>query len=139
MNGDDVIDSRDLQEKYEELQAEFVEGYNNTQRNNKHRHIVDWNDDTKELDGELQSLHDEIDEMDSFIQEINDYGDYEYGTPIIRDYHFEDYCQEMLKDSGDIPDSFPSYITIDWSDTAENLKADYVSAMWGGNEYYIRT
>jgi len=46
----------------------------------------------------------------------------------------EEFAQELLDSTGDIPDDFPFYISIDWEVTARNIMADYVEE----NGHYFR-
>lgn len=46
----------------------------------------------------------------------------------------EDFIQELVKSMGDIPKDFPSYIHIDWEDTARDIMRDYSDE----NGHYFR-
>lgn len=37
----------------------------------------------------------------------------------------EDFVEDLLESTGDIPSNFPSYIAIDWERTARNIMYDY--------------
>ena len=74
------------------------------------------------------------------MREIENYvRDWRYGETLIPEEDFVSYCQELLQDIGDLPKDLPWYIAIDWDQTAENLKADYVEVEYLGNTYLVRS
>lgn len=102
-NSQDVIDSRDVIERLEELQA-----------------------DRQEF-------------IDALAEEAEGYAeDWHYGTTLIRESYFVEYCQELCSDIGALPKEIPSYVVIDWEATAENLKADYTEVEFGDVTYLVR-
>jgi hypothetical protein len=110
-NSDDMIDSRDIEARIEELLN------------------MDHDDDEA---AELKALQE-------LAQEAVGYSsDWHYGVTLIRDSYFTDYVQELLEDCGDIPQSLPSYVVIDWEATADNIKLDYSSVDFDGVTYWIR-
>lgn len=119
-NSDDVIDSRDVIERIEELEA--IDGIED-----KINNLVE-DDDAKELVSlrELQS------EAEGYAP------DWQHGATLVRDSYWTDYCQELLQDIGDLPKDLPHYIVIDWDATAENLKVDYTSVEYDGVTYWVR-
>jgi hypothetical protein len=64
--------------------------------------------------------------------------DWQYGCALIRDSHFEEYAEELVKDIGDLPRELPGYIEIDWKKTAENIQVDYTSVDFDGVTYWVR-
>ena len=46
----------------------------------------------------------------------------------------EDFVQQLLEDTGDIPDDLPCYVYIDWERTARDVMMDY----YADNGYYFR-
>lgn len=46
----------------------------------------------------------------------------------------EDFVQQLLEETGDIPENLPSYIHIDWESTARNIMFDYSTS----NNHYFR-
>ena len=57
------------------------------------------------------------------------------GVTLIPESEFVAYCRELLEDCGDIPKNLPHYITIDWDDTADNIKVDYSEIEYDGDTY----
>lgn len=46
----------------------------------------------------------------------------------------EDFCENLLLETGAIPDNLPNYIHIDWKSTARDIMFDYSSS----NKHYFR-
>lgn len=46
----------------------------------------------------------------------------------------ENFVQELLEQTVDMPENLPSYIQIDWESTARNIKYDYSTS----NNHYFR-
>lgn len=64
--------------------------------------------------------------------------DWEYGSTLINQSYFTEYCQELCEDIGDIPKELPHYIVVDWDATAKNLRVDYTEVEWKGKTFLIR-
>jgi hypothetical protein len=64
--------------------------------------------------------------------------DWKRGECLIRESYFTKYCQQLLEDCGDLPKDIPHYIVIDWDATARNLKVDYTEVDFDGVTYLIR-
>lgn len=135
--GNDLIDSRDLLELFEDLKTQFVDEFNEWAEENEHEPIEDWEDAPTNLE-DLEDLHQEITELADFINECAGYGDFDYGEALIHEDYFTEYCEDFLKDCGYIPNDMPSWIELDFEATAENMKADYITADWGDETYYMR-
>ena len=141
-----VFDSRDLIEYRNELEEEIVDFYN--------EYMSDIDEDWEDIsnidevsfdEADFLELHQvEIEECSAikvFCEEISDYSpDFEWGTGIIHEDYFEDYCKELVIDIGDLPKNLPTYIedNIDWSGVADDLKVDYSEAEYDGDTYYFR-
>ena len=134
-NYDDVIDSRDVIARIEELTYEVStcphcgEG------------ILDTDTECPdcEQDIDLDDERNELKALQSLAEDAEGYAaDWKYGEALIRASYFTEYCMEMLSDIGDLPREIPHYIVIDENATAENLKADYTEVDFDGVSYYIR-
>lgn len=114
-NTDDVIDSRDVIERIEELEAE------------------NWSDLTDEERAELSILRDLAREGENVA------ADWMYGETLIRDDYFETYARDLAEEIGAIPAdlSWPLY-SIDWERAAIDLLADYSAVDFDGVTYWIR-
>jgi hypothetical protein len=133
----DVLDIRDLIERFEELESE--------QEDLK----GEW-DGLSELDAPAEYLEwekengEELDQLREILEELAGNGGDEqfrgdwYPVTLIEDDYFTEYAQELVSDIGDVPRDIPSYIVIDWEATANNIKGDYTSIDIGANTYWYR-
>lgn len=122
---DDVIDSRDVIARIEELEGErdatedAGPGYT-------------WAELNPEDADELKALKALAEEAEGYAP------DWRYGATLIRESYFEDYCQEFVEDIGDLPKDLPDYIVIDWEGTARNIRVDYTEVDFDGVPYLVR-
>lgn len=124
----DVIDSRDIIERIEELDDLVAEQ-------------LQLELDGGETDRDWPEWLEELQTLKTLAEEAKDYvPDWEYGATLIRYSYFTEYCREMLEDCGDIPSNLPWYIAdhIDWEDVARELKVDYKEVEFNGVVYYVR-
>lgn len=126
----DILDSREIEERIEELTAEFLEATETDPADTMS--ADDWafglsSDDAQELAG-LIELRDKLSHVP----------DWSYGETVIREDEFADYCKEMVIDCGYAPNDFPEWLVIDWEETADNLREDYSEATVNGVTYLAR-
>lgn len=132
-NHDDVIDSRDVTARIEELRAdrgeiEAHEGDADAALIRKY--LAEWDED---YGGELRAL-------ESLAEEASGYAaDWEHGETLIRDSYFEKYAQELAEDIGAINrDAGWPNDCIDWERAARELQQDYTAVDFDGATYWIR-
>lgn len=156
-NSEDVIDSRDVIERIEELESEWQDLVDTV--TDAEDTLADANDPTSaiadnpseivELEGAVDSAKDELEQWDTdngdelkALKELAEEGggspDWKYGESLIRDSYWTEYVQQLLEDCGDLPKDLPHYIEIDWERTARNIQVDYFSVDFDGVEYWIR-
>jgi len=113
-NTDDILDSRDIMARIEELEES-------------------GEDRTEQETEELRALQ-------ALTEEACGSPDWEHGETLIRDTYFKSYAQELAEDIGAIDRnaSWPSRC-IDWEQAADELKQDYFSADFDGVTYWIRS
>ena len=134
-NHDDIIDSRDIIERIEELESE-------------HSYLLggavgpdDLGDDAR---AEFIAWEDEygaeLDTLRKLADDASGSPDWEWGETLIRDSYFEDYTQELAEDIGAVKHdaSWPNNC-IDWGQAARELKTDYFCVDFDGVEYWIRS
>jgi hypothetical protein len=148
-----IFDSRQLIEYKEYLESEILDAY------------IEWAEDVndyKEEDAEdleipdlfeeiefieeeaftiyCEDLLSEYEDIKNFIDELEGYGDFDYGETIISEYYFEDYCEDYLKDCGYLPDNLPALIenNIDFKGIADDMKQDYTEVEYYGTTYLMR-
>lgn len=120
-NKDDIIDSRDIIARIEELESEI---------------------ESAEEDGEEPDADsvEELSILQALADEASGYAaDWEYGETLIRDDYFEDYAQELAEDIGAIDRNANWPLNcIDWEQAARELKHDYTAVDFDGVRYWIR-
>lgn len=119
-NHEDVIDSRDVIERIEELTSQKE----------------DW-DDTEPWEESDEGI--ELAALENLAEQAEGASDWQYGETLIRDTYFEDYARELADDIGAI-DSNATWPTncIDWEEAADQLQQDYSSVDFDGITYWIR-
>jgi hypothetical protein len=136
-NSDDVIDSRDVITRLEELRdarQSIVDARDDADATLDDKELAiktlaEWGDDNG---AEFNSLMDLDSNGDGYS------GDWKYGATLIRDSYFEDYARQLCEDIGDVPKNLPHYIEIDWAATARNIRMDYTSVSFDGVDYWVR-
>jgi hypothetical protein len=121
---DDIIDSRDVIARIEELESER-DGLDTDEERNT------WDNDSE---GE------ELKALKGLAEEAEGYGDWAYGEALIRDSYFAEYAEQLAEDIGDYNSRevrWP-YTCIDWGKAAEELKRDYTSVEFDGVTYWMR-
>jgi hypothetical protein len=131
-NSDDVIDSRDVIARIEELEEERQSIIGDTAEDTAAR-LVEWDEDNAE---ELRALKSLADEASGYA------ADWQHGETLIRDSYFEDYAQQLADDLGlmqglDGGLRWP-FTCIDWAQAARELQQDYTSVDFDGVTYWIR-
>ncbi len=120
-NIDDIIDSRDIIERIEQLEAMAEEA----------------------ISGEGPALDEEEAEelriLGELAQEAEGYAaDWLHGEALIRRSYFKEYAQQLAEDCGfEGSNDWPGRC-IDWEQAARELEQDYTSVDFGGVEYLIR-
>lgn len=161
-NSDDLIDSRDIIARIEELEGErgnleeLREAVEEAQSD-----LDGLDDDASEEDREeaAEALADAVKELQdaeawaeqnpddaeelATLKAVADEGesyanDWTHGATLIRESHWVEYVEEMLKDIGDLPQDIPGYIAIDWEKTADNIRVDYTEIDFEGVTYLVR-
>jgi len=149
-NTDDIIDSRDVIARIEELEAErealdetldeMDADYNRASYGEdgaEHDALIqarkaleEWDDDNA---AELAALKALADEASGYA------ADWTHGETLIRDSYFKDYAMELAEDIGaiDLNARWPM-TCIDWDQAARELQYDYSAVDFDGVTYWIR-
>ena len=134
-----VFDTRDLIEYIEQLQSTILDAYNDQNPDNELTDVDEIEDKASEdFLIEYQSEIEEYNELTCFAEELSSSADYTYGETVIHENYFTEYTEELLTDTGYLPKGLPSWVVIDMDATAENVKEDYITAIYQGDTYYIR-
>jgi len=115
----DVIDTRDLQNRLEEIEYDLES--------------LDLSPtDRAELEQELLVLKAVKEEVDGYAGDS-----FEDGVQLIAEEDFPTYIQELLEDCGDVP-KLPWYVEVNWEATANHLRVDYTEVEFEGTTYLFR-
>lgn len=122
-NTEDVIDSRDVISRIEELEET----------------INDCLEDP-ETDHNTTDEQNELENLKDLENEASGSPDWPHGEALIRDSYFTEYCEDLCKNIGDIPSDLPWYIEnhIDWDGVAREIQMDYMEVNFNGVAYFIR-
>ena len=129
-NNNDIIDSRNIIARIDELVDEMTEAGLDLPDQLKLRN--EGFPPPNETVAEWLILRD--------LEEECNYGDWQYGATLIRDSYFKDYAMDLADSIGAINRdlSWPCDY-IDWSHATDDLKMDYTSVDFDGVEYWLRS
>lgn len=134
--GQDIIDSRDVIERLEELENAATDEANDLG--------CTACGEGSGPDGEIPALCDECADELRMWRDFTDQGssasaDWEYGEAFILESYFTTYAQQLADDIGavDAKADWPNAY-IDWEAAAEALQGDYSSIEVDGYTYYAR-
>lgn len=138
-NNDDIIDSRDIIKRLDELQDERDsleadaqdEGpLTDDERAAAVKALADWDEENGE---ELKALKELAEAGEGYAS------DWRHGAALIRETYFEDYARQLAEDIGAIDKaaSWPN-TCIDWKQAAEELQQDYTQIDFDGVAYWVR-
>lgn len=147
---DNMLDVRDLIERYEELEDELsaitdiedeIESLDPEEDKEEIR-IAKENLEAKQK--ELEDEQEEFEKLGKILDELKGNGGDEqwrgdwYPITLINSDYFTEYTEELLKDCGFIPQELPWWIKIDWEETADNVKVDYTTIDIDYETFYYR-
>lgn len=136
-----VLDTRDLIEKRDELKEEILNSF--LECFPQYEDMTDSYEDILMEEEEIQDWKygwseeiNHIEEIDSIENDVSEFND---GTALIDENDMEEYVKDLLEELGYISKDFPSWIEIDWSSTTDNVKQDYSELTYQGTEYFYRS
>jgi hypothetical protein len=134
-NADDVIDSQDVIERIQELEAELTalnEAIDEAEGDAKADAISDAED-------WILANNDELNALQALASEAEDYApDWQHGATLVRESYWPTYAKQLVEDTGELPKDLPDWIVIDWEATADNLRVDYTEVEFDGVTYFVR-
>jgi hypothetical protein len=146
-NTDDVIDSRQVIERIEELtelrdavkevEEELAEAKAEGDANN----IVDAEQRLESALADFTEVEKyELEALEALQEEAEGYSeDWKYGATLIRDSYFTTYAQELAEDIGAVSKDMQwPLLYIDWEKATEELQMDYTSVDFDGVTYWVR-
>ena len=139
-NTDDIIDSRDVIARIEELTEARDEALGCA-----HCGVVAGSHAAEGCEGEYEPGGPGLDEeeaaelatLEVLAEEGESLSDWKYGETLIRDSYFETYAQELAEDCGMLENatSWPGRC-IDWEQAARELQQDYTALDFDGVTYW---
>ena len=137
------LDTRDLETEREDLKQEILNDF--LEVFPQYEDMTDTFEDIRLDEEEIESWRDNWQTELEVIEDINELensvgSEWSYGVTLIDEDGFQDYCEELASDIGDLPKDLPSYISnnIDWEGVAEDLKVDYSEVEFRGTSYLYR-
>lgn len=151
-NTQDVMDSRDVIARIEELEEELTEAHEEGQFTSS---FDDWLSNSRdnsapiyaafpEMGTDIQEKIEELYKLRVLAGEAEGSADWEHGETLIRESYFTDYIEELINDCYDMPKEINSgswpwcHMTIDYEAAAEAAKVDYMEVDFDGVTYLIR-
>lgn len=133
-NTDDLIDSRDVIARIEELETEETDLIAATEgddyRPSATTELAEWRE---EYGAELAALRKLAEQAEGYA------ADWRHGETLIRDSYFTEYAQQLADDIGAVnADATWPNSCIDWERAASELQADYTAVDFDGVTYWIR-
>ncbi|MHA6837754.1 hypothetical protein [Ralstonia pseudosolanacearum] len=138
-NTEDVIDSRDVIARIEEL--EDVEAALRDDAENTHgdgSEMAAYNAWKNGDEGQ------ELTKLKALAEQCEGYGDWSHGEALIHEDYFVKYIEEFIDDCYELPKELSSgnwpyrHITIDYEAAAEEAKADYIEVDFDGQTFLMR-
>jgi len=129
LRGQDVIDSRDVIERIEELEGMLPE--------NVHEVLPGDME-------ELSAIQEELEALKSLEAEAECSPDWNYGETLILDTYFTEYIEELIDDCYEMPKEINSgqwpyrHMHINYDAAADDAMQDYMEVNFDGSTYYIR-
>lgn len=136
-NRDDVIDSRDVIKRIDELESEIEGAYDEAQGEDlTFMPIVEW---MEQADCPVADEIAELETLKTLAKEAEGYSDWNHGVALIRDSHFKSYAQELAEDLHDktLGNAQWPFNCVDWDKAATELQQDYTSVDFDGVDYWI--
>lgn len=157
-NYQDVIDSRDVIARIEELESlqsnlgDAVDAYRTAYEK--------WLSSEEEYGPSADELLDaetlksnaedsfgedeekELEDLQSLAEDASGSPDWVYGETLIRDSYSEEYAQQLAEDCGYLDQKGTNrwpFTCIDWEKAARELQYDYFSCEFSGITYWIRS
>ena len=138
-----ILDTRDLAEKREELQTDLVNSFNDY----FDTELEDFGDLTSYIDNSededvqkwKEDNSDDFDHIEEIDELENGISDFSFGETLIPNDDFTEYCKDMVNcwDLGNVPVFIKD--NINWEGVALYLEVDYIDVTYQGESYLVRS
>ncbi len=139
-----ILDSRNLEERFNELLAEYQEWLTNLSPEDKQEIAEKWGDEFSSLteDDKLEEWQLSTDEGEehkqiSLLKDEQIY-DWDNGVTFVKDSYFETFAEDEADQLGLVENKQWPYDCIDWEKAANRLQMDYSSVEFDGETYWYR-
>ena len=145
-----IIDTRDLYKRQQELQSELEtlqdavsdaqESLDECQDTDEQEALADTlNEATAELEDWQSEYQEELDELNDLESEVGD--EWMHGETLIPADGFADYARDLAEDlhGNAIRDAAWPFDHIDWEAATDDLKSDYSEVEYQGTTYLFRS
>jgi hypothetical protein len=135
---DDIIDTRDVQERMEELLEAL-----DLDANGDPNEYDDGDEKPEPLpEDERAELEEELRELNELKADVEAYsGDsFESGITMIADSHFVEYAKDYAEDiyGAEVAEAAWPFDNIDWAGAARDLQQDYTEISFRGYDFWVR-
>lgn len=137
----DIIDTRDLIEKRDELKQSILDSFleNFEHYEDRTECFEDILFEEEEIQSWKEIWEDELEQIGEINKIEDELGrEFDYGVTLVHEDYWEEYVEDLLVEIGYLPKDIPSWIEIDWEATANNVKVDYTEVEYQGQTYYGR-
>lgn len=157
-NGDNIIDSRDVIERIEELKddrsvfevalsdaQETLEDLKARPDDAEAEQLVDAEEAVEAAEANVTEWAEsddaaELKVLEALAEEAEGSADWRHGETLIRDSYFEEYAEQLADDIGAISRNASWPVNcIDWKRAAEELQDGYTSVNYDNVIYWIRS
>ena len=138
-NSQDIIDSRDVIKRIEELESELQDSCEEYNEENGTSYDLEAFLDLEDPDEMVGYDAEELKSLRKLAEEGEASPDWNYGETLIRESYFRDYAEELAEEIGAMPKDLKWPCNhIDWDAACDELKHDYLEVDFDGVTYFIR-
>lgn len=149
----DILDTRDLQKRLEELEGyeEELKSAEDDLQSIKDEDVPEDIDEQEDLEARLEKAEDrfrscrsdfgedEAKELVELREMADEISEWRRGESLINDNYFQKYAEQFADDIGAIDANAGWPLShIDWESAADELKSDYSSIEYDGDTYWYR-
>lgn len=146
-NNEDVIDSRDVIARIDELREILTDLYLQEEDTEEMptQSFPDWlHNLVLDKESNYQEEAIEYTTLKALAEDAQSSPDWEYGEALINEDYFTQYIKELINDCYEFPKELDKgewpwrHLHMDWEAAAEDAKQDYMEVDFDGQPYYIR-